>query len=167
MSQRLIIIRGNSGSGKSTVAKKLQLKLGDKTMLVPQDVVRRELLRSHDTEGNDSIQLIYDIAMYGSNHGYDVIVEGIFRKKKYGEMLSKLLNEFNGDAFIYYFDVSFNETLRRHSFKPHRDEYGEAEMRDWWQDEDYMNVHGEKFITDAMSEDEAVEMIYAEVSAIA
>jgi len=164
MSQRLIIIRGNSGSGKSTVAKKLQLKLGDKTMLVPQDVVRREILHIPDGAGNDSIQLIYDMAMYGSNHGYDVIIEGIFRKKKYGEMLTKLINDFNGVASVYYFDVTFDETLRRHLLKPNRDEFGQVEMSDWWEDADYMNMHGEKFITDAMSEDEAVQMMYSDLS---
>ncbi len=164
MSHRLIIIRGNSGSGKSTVAKKLQLKLGYGTMLVPQDVVRREILHIPDGAGNDSIQLIYDMAMYGSNHGYDVIVEGIFRKKKYGEMLTKLINDFNGDAFIYYFDVTFDETVRRHSLKPNSHEFGEAEMRDWWEDADYMNTPGEKLITDAMSEDEIVDMMYADLS---
>ena len=133
-------------------------------MLVPPDVVRREILHIPDGAGNDSIQLIYDMAMYGSNHGYDVIVEGIFRKKKYGEMLAKLINDFNGEAFIYYFDVTFEETVRRHSLKPNRHEFGEAEMRDWWEDADYMNIAGEKFVTDAMSEDEAVEMMYRDLS---
>ena len=145
------------------MAKKLQQKLGDKTMLVSQDVVRREILHSRDTGSNDSIQLIYDIAMYGSNHGYDGIVEGILSKKKYGTMLEKLIDEFNGDTFIYYFDVTFEETLRRHSLKSERDEFGEAEMRDWWKDADYMNMPDEKFITDAMSEDEIVKMIYSDL----
>ena len=133
-------------------------------MLVPQDVVRREILHIPDGAGNDSIQLIYDMAMYGSNHGYDVIVEGIFRKRKYGEMLTNLINNFNGDAFIYYFDVSFDETLRRHALKPNHDEFGEAEMRAWWEDADYMNTPGEKLITDKESADEAVEMIYADLT---
>ena len=56
--QRLIIIRGNSGSGKSTIAKRLQQKMGYQTMLIPQDVVRREMLRVRDKDNNPSIQLI-------------------------------------------------------------------------------------------------------------
>lgn len=44
----LIILRGNSGSGKTSVAKKLQEKLGPKTMLISQDVVRREMLHTKD-----------------------------------------------------------------------------------------------------------------------
>ncbi len=42
---RLIILRGNSGGGKTTVAKRLQRELGYETMLVQQDVVRHEILR--------------------------------------------------------------------------------------------------------------------------
>ena len=44
MPSRLIIIRGNSGSGKTTVAKALRARIGDglsdDTMLVQQDVIQ-------------------------------------------------------------------------------------------------------------------------------
>lgn len=39
---KLIILRGNSGSGKTTTGKALQRKFGQGTMLISQDVVRRE-----------------------------------------------------------------------------------------------------------------------------
>lgn len=38
---KLIILRGNSGSGKTTVAKELQKKFGYNTMLISQDEIRR------------------------------------------------------------------------------------------------------------------------------
>ena len=41
---KLIIFRGNSGSGKTTVAKELQKKFGHNTMLISQDEVRRNIL---------------------------------------------------------------------------------------------------------------------------
>lgn len=41
---KLIILRGNSGSGKSTTGKALQRKFGQGTMVISQDVVRREML---------------------------------------------------------------------------------------------------------------------------
>lgn len=40
----LIILRGNSGSGKTTVAKELQKRFGRNTMLIFQDNIRREML---------------------------------------------------------------------------------------------------------------------------
>lgn len=53
----LIIIRGNSGSGKTTVAKELQHYLGKGTMLLSQDAIRREILRVNDGPENLCIQL--------------------------------------------------------------------------------------------------------------
>ncbi|MDO5517655.1 MAG: GNAT family N-acetyltransferase [Clostridium sp.] len=45
---KIIMLRGNSGSGKSTAAKTLQKKLGRGTLLISQDVVRREMLYVND-----------------------------------------------------------------------------------------------------------------------
>ena len=45
---KLIILRGNSGSGKTTVAKELQGLFGRNTMLISQDVVRRDMLGVKD-----------------------------------------------------------------------------------------------------------------------
>lgn len=157
--QRLIIIRGNSGSGKSTVAKKLQHKMGYETMLIPQDVVRREMLRVRDKAANPSIQLVYDLAMYGKKIGFDVIVEGIFVNERYGDTLRKLIDDFEGQSNVYYFDIPFEETLQRHSSKPNAHEFGEEEMRKWWIEKDYLNTPDEKYITASMDEDEIIAML--------
>ena len=45
---KLIILRGNSGSGKTTIAKELQKLFGKNTMLISQDVIRREMLNVDD-----------------------------------------------------------------------------------------------------------------------
>lgn len=42
--RKLIMIRGNSGSGKSSLAKALQRQFGRNTLMIPQDIVRREML---------------------------------------------------------------------------------------------------------------------------
>ena len=54
----IIIIRGNSGSGKTTVARKLHEILGRGNLLISQDVVRREMLNVHDRPFNLAIPLI-------------------------------------------------------------------------------------------------------------
>lgn len=41
---KLILLRGNSGSGKTTVAKQLQEKFGPNTMLISHDMVRKQIL---------------------------------------------------------------------------------------------------------------------------
>ena len=40
---KLIILRGNSGSGKTTIAKELQQVFGNNTMLISQDVIRSDM----------------------------------------------------------------------------------------------------------------------------
>ncbi|MCH5339689.1 MAG: zeta toxin family protein, partial [Acetatifactor sp.] len=45
---KLIILRGNSGSGKTSVAKELQRQIGRNTLILPQDTVRREMLWAKD-----------------------------------------------------------------------------------------------------------------------
>ena len=162
-SHPLIILRGNSGCGKTSTARLLQRQLGDGTMLVSQDVVRREILRVKDIENNPAIQLIYDLRMYGNNVGYTVILEGILSNKKYGAMLRRLLDDFQGEKLIYYFDVSFEETVRRHTTKPNAHEFGESEMRQWWKDQDVLNVPGEQRIGEQLSQAEIVDLIYRDV----
>ena len=163
VSHPLIILRGNSGCGKTSTARLLQRQLGYGTMLVPQDVVRREILRVKDSEGNPAIQLIYDLCMYGNNVGYTVILEDILSNKKYGAMLRRLLDDFQGEKLIYYFDVSFEETVRRHATKPNAHEFGESEMRQWWKDQDVLDVPGEQRIGEQLSRAEIVDLIHCDV----
>ena len=44
--KKLITLRGNSGSGKTTIARALQEKFGKNTMLLSQDVIRRDILKT-------------------------------------------------------------------------------------------------------------------------
>ena len=62
---KLIIIRGNSGSGKSSVAKALQRKFGRNTLMIPQDVVRREMLWAHDGADTAALPLLISLLEYG------------------------------------------------------------------------------------------------------
>ena len=78
----LIIIRGNSGSGKSTIVRKLQKQLGEGTMLISQDDVRIKILSVEDKKDNPAIELIYKLAMYGDEINTNVILEGILSNKK-------------------------------------------------------------------------------------
>ena len=157
--QKLIIIRGNSGSGKSTAAKRLQLEMGRGTMLIPQDVIRRDILKTLDTPGNDAIELIYEVAMYGKKVGCDVIVEGILTKDKYGKMLHKLIADFGGETYCYYLDVSFEETVRRHATKSNAHEFGEKEMREWWIESDYLGSKNEVILSEGLSEEELLNTL--------
>ena len=88
----LIILRGNSASGKTTIAKQLQEYFGQGTLLVSQDVVRRDMLRVHDTMGNLSHDLLCEITKYGKEKCELVILEGILNSRRYGDMLKELIH---------------------------------------------------------------------------
>lgn len=163
MQPKLVIIRGNSGSGKSTIARLVQERLGENTMLVPQDVVRREMLFVKDRVGNPAINLISKIALYGKEIGYNVVLEGILSKKLYDNMLSDLISKYSDNVYVFYMDVSFEETLRRHDTKPKRDEYGEEKMKEWWLEKDYLNLPNEYIIPENYDVTEAVDYILATV----
>lgn len=156
---RLIIIRGNSGSGKSTVALKLRRELGYGTMLIPQDVIRRDIIRVADDLNNPAVKLIEDIALYGKAIEYDVIIEGILSKEKYGTMLERLSSVFD-HTYAFYFDVSFEETLRRHQYKvDKKHEFGEKEMREWWLEHDTLDTANEILIPASLTETEVLALI--------
>lgn len=159
MESKLIILRGNSGSGKTTIAKSLQDHLGQGTLLVSQDVVRRDMLKVHDRDGNLSINLIYQIAAYGKGTCGFVIVEGIFNSGRYGEMLKNLIQLYNGNVHTYYFDLTIEETIKRHNTRDKKNEFGEESLRAWWNANDYLGVRGESFFTDDMTQNDVLETI--------
>lgn len=165
MSPKLIIIRGNSGSGKTTIAGAIQKQLGKNSMLISHDVFRRDILGVEDTPGNDSIELMKRVALYGKEIGKSVILEGVLPTHKYKEILESLSREFDGQVLSYYLDVSFGVTLKRHASRVYADEFGEQEMREWWRDKDYLNIAQEKLIDEDMTEGEIVDMILADVAA--
>ena len=56
--KKLVILRGNSGSGKTTVARALQRKIGFNTMLISQDEIRRNMLWVKDGIDTKALPLI-------------------------------------------------------------------------------------------------------------
>jgi 8-oxo-dGTP pyrophosphatase MutT (NUDIX family) len=130
--RRLIVIRGNSASGKSAVAAGIREKYGRGLAIVGQDNLRRVVLREHDKPGGANIDLIDLTARFALARGYHTIVEGIFNAEHYGQMLTALISDHADSAFAYFLDVPFGETLRRHATKSGVLKYGEDEMRRWY-----------------------------------
>lgn len=161
----LVILRGNSGSGKTSTARLLQRELGYGTMVVSQDVVRREMLYVEDTvKQNPTPQLLHDLCMYGNKLGGMVILEGVLGREKYGGVLYKLLRNFQGNIHVYYFDISLEETVRRHGQRAESQEFGIEKMRAWRREKDYLDVPGETLIDETMSQDDIVQMIIHDVT---
>lgn len=132
-SSRLIVLRGSSGSGKSAVAAAIRASRPDRTVaVVGQDVIRLELLGTGDDLSGHATGLIDLTTRYALNRGFDVIVEGVLTADWYRETLLGLVEDHRGASRCYLYDLSFEETVRRHKTKPVADVFGEAEMRQWW-----------------------------------
>jgi len=160
---KLIIIRGNSGSGKTTIARKLQHELDDEgVLLIEQDIVRRQMLHVHDRPGNLAITLIASLLSFGIEHCDFIILEGILNKNKYGEMLESIIKHEHVDTHTYYFDLPFEETVRRHHSKKDTD-FGEAAMAKWFVEHDMLQVKGETCITQEMTEAQILRQILSDV----
>lgn len=143
---RLVILRGNSGSGKSCVASDLQAANRGRVARIGQDAIRRDLLKADDTPGTLAVGLIDDTARWCLARGLDVVVEGILNAGIYGDMLRCLVAEHQGYAAAYYLDIPFEETLRRHLTKPNRNDFGESEMREWYRPRDLVDGLDESVI---------------------
>ncbi|WP_202708881.1 kinase [Sporosalibacterium faouarense] len=160
---KLIILRGNSGSGKTSTGKALQKKFGHDTMLISQDVVRREMLFVKDGPNPRASRLLYELAIYGKKNSNIVILEGILNAEWYKGLFLNLQIEFDNQIFAYYFDLPFKETLKRHKNKSNAHEFGEKEMRKWWNEKNFIKIIPEVNIYKEQSLNEIVEMIYEDV----
>jgi gluconate kinase len=129
----LIVIRGNSGSGKTSVAKAVRAAYGRGLAIVGQDNIRRDILRERDVPDGANIGLIDTIARYSLAHGYHVVLEGILTAGRYGSMLEALRRDHISNSAFFYLDVSFEETLMRHQTRPLRMEVSAEQMREWYQ----------------------------------
>ena len=159
---RLIVIRGNSASGKSSVAAEIRRRHGRGLAIVGQDNLRRQVLRELDVPGGSNIDLIDLTARFALERGFHTIVEGILDAGRYGAMLTALIADHADRSRAYYLDVPLAETLRRHATKPEADAYGEREMRDWYRHRDLLPGRVEHVIDASSSLDQTVRLIMAD-----
>ena len=160
---KIVILRGNSGSGKSTVADALQKKIGPGTLLLAQDNIRREMLWVRDTP--EAVNLLKHLVQYGAQNCEVVILEGILQSDVYDSLLLLARALFPGQTFAYYFDIPFEETMRRHTERDKFLAFGEADMRRWWREKDYVPYLCETAISADMSIEEIVVRIYRDITA--
>ncbi|MFD7737739.1 AAA family ATPase [Streptomyces sp. MJM8645] len=138
---RLVVVRGNSASGKSSVAAGIRDQFGRGLAVVAQDNLRRIVLRERDRPGGANIGLIDTVARYALGAGYHVVIEGILYADHYGEMLTRLVDDHRGVTRCYYLDIPIDETLLRHASKADHEYLAavtERELRDWYREHDVL-----------------------------
>lgn len=142
----IVILRGNSGSGKTTTASLLAKRYEGQSLLISQDVVRREMLQVKDTAHNLSEQLMIDMINFGLLHTDIIILEGILVKRKYTKLF-QYLETLKTDIHSYYFNVSFDECYKRQQTKKEQG-FDQETLRNWWVPNDCLGFKNEKAFLD-------------------
>ncbi|GHB67871.1 hypothetical protein GCM10010306_072020 [Streptomyces umbrinus] len=156
---QLVVLRGNSASGKSSVAAGLRERYGRGLAVVSQDTLRRDVLRERDIPGGANIGLIELTVRHALEHGFHTVLEGILYVAHYGEMLARLLADHPNRTHCFYLDVPFEETLSRHATKPIAHTVGESELRDWYRPLDLLPGGAETVIPAGNSLAETVDQV--------
>ena len=116
-----------------------------------------------DGKDTKALPLMAELLKYGKVHSELTILEGIMYEEWYSPLF-KLANElYESNIYAYYFDIPFEETLRRHSMRNKSQEFGEEAMRGWWREKDFSSVLDEQVITCEMQADDIVERIYQDL----
>jgi chloramphenicol 3-O-phosphotransferase len=156
---RLIVLRGPSGAGKSSVAARL-LESPRPTALIEQDAYRFIYnVREGEMYSKTVRQMIRDNVLVALGNGFDVILEGILGTKGYRDVFDTLFREHASNNYLFYFDVSFEETLRRHRGRAKAPLFDEAKMRRWYRSRDLLGYDFERVIDETSTLDDSVASI--------
>jgi len=158
---KLIILRGNSGSGKSTVATKLAKARSTKTAVIDADQYRVNMLFPRGECGPDFETIMSYNVKYCLEHNYDVLWDSIFyANEKNKQYLGMFLTELHPkDNFIFNFDVSFEETVRRHNLRAKSNDFSIEEMKEWYHPIEKLGYDFEYLIPESSSLEETITTI--------
>ena len=125
---------------------------------IEQDYLRRVLLREH---GGNPIAPSFIAATVRAtlNTKYHIILEGILDTGSHGTILRRLIADHPGPAAVFYFDVSFDETVRRHLSRAEPIPVTADQMRAWYAPRDLLGADNEHVVEESTGFDEAVSAI--------
>ncbi len=157
---KFVVLRGNSASGKTAVAQRIHQSFAQgQSMLISQDVLRLEILNVKDRPNNLAVDLMEALILSGVGKVEVILLEGILGKAKHGEKLKEWLNWFADHSYVYYFDLPFTETLKRHATREKAQEFSEEQLAKWWLPNDQLERPDEKIISSAMTIEQIETMI--------
>ena len=156
---KLIVLRGPSGAGKSTVAKMVHSLVLHKTALIDQDYYRHIMFNNLHTDLEAPRYVMFAGIKSALDHGYDVIIEGFLGMGKYKIYFDDLLAHHPDENYFYYFDVSFDETLRRHETRQNSSLLNHAKMAELYSRTSPLGYPGESIIPEHLSAEQSCRLI--------
>lgn len=158
---KLIVLRGPSGSGKSSVALKLREQSKRKIAIIEQDYYPEVMFARRDKE--DSVaarrELLVADTLIALKYGFDVILDGILSVHTHRDAFEKIIDEHRTENYMFYFDVSLEETLKRHATRPKASQFGVDEMAKWYIQATPANYDFEEKIPENFTLEQTVEFI--------
>lgn len=159
---RFIVLRGPSASGKSTVAAKILQTSTNKIATVELDLIRHNILHDQEDARDLSAEMCKDLILKALDAGYDVITDGIANMIHYRQMFDEIIQLHPSDNYMYYFDISLEETLKRHQTRPKKGDYNEDDLRGWYKSASPSGYGFEQRINETMSLEQITQKILAE-----
>lgn len=160
----LIILRGPSASGKSTVATLLKKTLKGKVAVFDFDIFRKNFLGLQGDYYPVAAKMLMDTALTALEAGYEVIIDGFYRMEMFPDLLPNLIKKHPDNNYMFYFDVSLDATIERHSNREKSDDFGEKELREWYYKPKASGIYDSEYrISETMTIDETLEFINSKI----
>lgn len=165
---KIIVLRGNSGSGKSTITKNLKTRLNKKVLILEQDLFRHEFIilppsKDGDKGINDlAIEMILLILKWAKGKFDYIILDGIYSNNRYTVMFEEIVKMFK-DIYAYYFDLPFEETAKRHLTRAKSQIFTVEEMRGWLKPNNKSTVLNETILTKDMTIEQILDIILTDI----
>lgn len=156
---KLIIIRGPSGSGKSTIANKLRESSDHQIALLEFDTFRNDILGLQGDYYPAAIEMYTHSALTALANGYDVIMDGIYRPEGHDNPLEKLFGGHDGENYIFWFDISLDETAKRHAGREKSKLFGKKDLAEWYSKPTAMGYGFEYAIAEDSTIEQTVDLI--------
>ena len=162
MQTKLIILRGPSSSGKTTVMNELKSRSPRRVATVEADIFKHKILHSQDGSKELTAKLCSDVIRRLLVSGYDVVAEGLFSAKYYKNVFDDIESAHPHDNHFYYFDISLAEVIRRHSMRSKSTEFSSDYVAELYKKTSPLEHMQERRIDDHMLIEQIIDMIAAE-----
>ncbi len=168
---KIISLRGNAGSGKSTISQMLidALSKEHDVLYLELDNFRRRIVYTKFDEdfairrNQNALSSIITMIDWGlSNNIEYAILDGKFSTKHFTELYEYILSR-NIPLIPYWFDLTFEETARRHATRAKSKDFTADEMKEWFRPNDLMPIINEKLIPQDMTKEQIFTMIMKDI----
>ena len=145
--QRVVVLRGPAGSGKSTVSAGVLTAVrarGVRVAYLEQDFFRNTAAGGGAGAREAARDMLLASALAAHAAGWSVLIEGILSKDHHAAALERLGEEL--PCAHVYLCVSLEETKARHAGRAKAAEFGADKLEEWWASAEPLGAPGEVLI---------------------